>query len=122
MIQNFIILYMKTIGLDLSINSTGICINTNGKYKYYIICSKMTKKMKEFDNKPKTIDDIGKDTFISLPFYKRNKEHEVIYINPSLYEEIFEKEYDYKTAIKDIKENKKNELVDKVMQIILKIK
>lgn len=60
--------------------------------------------MKEFDNKPKTIDDIGKDTFISLPFYKRNKEHKVIYINPSLYEEIFEKEYDYETAIKDIKE------------------
>ena len=42
---------MKIIGLDLSINSTGICINNNGKYKYFIICSKMTKKMKEFDNK-----------------------------------------------------------------------
>jgi Holliday junction resolvasome RuvABC endonuclease subunit len=42
---------MKVIGLDLSINSTGVCINNNGKYKYYIICSKMTKKMKEFDNK-----------------------------------------------------------------------
>lgn len=42
---------MKTIGLDLSINSTGVCINNNGKYKYIIICSKLTKKMQQFDNK-----------------------------------------------------------------------
>ncbi len=38
---------MKTIGLDLSINSTGICIN-NGKnsFKYYLICSNPTNVFK----------------------------------------------------------------------------
>lgn len=38
------------IGIDPSINSTGICIHNmdNGSTKYYIISSKMTKKMKEF--------------------------------------------------------------------------
>ena len=40
------------IGIDPSINSTGICVrNPNtGESKYYIITSKMTKKMKLFDN------------------------------------------------------------------------
>lgn len=36
------------IGIDPSINSTGICVNNNGIYTYYIITSKMTKKMKNF--------------------------------------------------------------------------
>lgn len=39
---------MTTIGIDPSLNSTGVCVNTNGKYEYFIITSKMTKKMKEF--------------------------------------------------------------------------
>lgn len=42
---------MISIGLDLSINSTGICINKDGKCKYYIIASKLTKKQQEFDHK-----------------------------------------------------------------------
>lgn len=42
---------MITIGIDPSINSTGICVNTNGKCKYFIITSKATKKMQEFNNK-----------------------------------------------------------------------
>lgn len=42
---------MKTIGLDLSINSTGICVNNDGKFTYYIITSKMTKKQQSFTHK-----------------------------------------------------------------------
>lgn len=40
------------IGIDPSINSTGICVRNpkTGESKYYIITSKMTKKMKSFDN------------------------------------------------------------------------
>lgn len=39
-----------TIGIDPSLNSTGVCVNIDGHCKYYIITSKMTKKMKEFSN------------------------------------------------------------------------
>lgn len=39
---------MIKIGLDLSINSTGICINTDGMCDYYIIASKLTKKQMMF--------------------------------------------------------------------------
>ena len=41
------------IGIDPSINSTGICVNdvTSGEVTYYIVTSKMTKKMKEFKHK-----------------------------------------------------------------------
>ena len=41
---------MISIGIDPSLNSTGICVNVNGKCKYYIIPSKMTKKMSSFKN------------------------------------------------------------------------
>lgn len=41
---------MIYIGIDPSLNSTGICINVDSKCKYYIITSKMTKKMKDFKN------------------------------------------------------------------------
>ena len=40
------------IGIDPSINSTGICIRgENGYPLYFIITSKMTKKMKDFDHR-----------------------------------------------------------------------
>ena len=42
---------MTIIGLDLSINSTGVCINKNNKYQYYIISSKLTRKQREFSHK-----------------------------------------------------------------------
>ena len=42
---------MIYIGIDPSLNSTGVCINDNGKYKYYIITSKSTKKIREFSSK-----------------------------------------------------------------------
>ena len=38
------------MGVDPSINSTGVCVNAGGEHKYYIISSKLTKKMKSFDN------------------------------------------------------------------------
>ena len=41
---------MVTIGIDLSINSTGICINNDGEYHYYIITSKRTRKLDRFTN------------------------------------------------------------------------
>lgn len=53
---------MKVIGLDLSINSTGVCINNNGKYKYFLVCSKITKKMREFNNKDIKIIEYTKNT------------------------------------------------------------
>lgn len=56
----------------------------------------------EFEKKPKTIDDIGNDVFISHPLYKRRENHAVIYVNPKLYEEIYKKKFDYKEAIIDI--------------------
>ena len=36
---------MTTIGIDLSINSTGICVSKNGRYTYYIIAATATKKL-----------------------------------------------------------------------------
>lgn len=41
---------MITIGLDLSINSTGICIKNDDDYHYYIITSKRTRKLNKFTN------------------------------------------------------------------------
>ncbi len=43
---------MTTIGLDLSINSTGICINIDNQiFDYYIITPKLTKKQQLFSHK-----------------------------------------------------------------------
>jgi Holliday junction resolvasome RuvABC endonuclease subunit len=42
---------MIYIGIDPSLNSTGVCVNINGKTKYYLITSKSTKKMQNFSNK-----------------------------------------------------------------------
>lgn len=42
---------MIVIGIDPSINSTGVCIKKDDEILYYIIPSKMTKKMKLFNNK-----------------------------------------------------------------------
>ena len=33
-----------SVGLDLSINSTGVCVNMNNKQYFYIITSKITQK------------------------------------------------------------------------------
>ena len=44
---------MISIGLDLSINSTGICVynDKTDEHNYYIITHKLTKKQKEFKHK-----------------------------------------------------------------------
>ena len=44
---------MISIGLDLSINSTGICIHNDktDEHNYFIITHKLTKKQKEFKHK-----------------------------------------------------------------------
>ena len=51
---------MKIIGLDLSINSTGICIykksEQNSYNKYLIISGKDTKKLREFSHEKITIE------------------------------------------------------------------
>lgn len=39
---------MIVIGIDPSINSTGVCINDNGNIKYILIPSKITRKMSTF--------------------------------------------------------------------------
>lgn len=42
---------MITIGLDLSMNSTGVCVNIDSKeFKYYIISAKLTKKQANFQH------------------------------------------------------------------------
>ena len=42
---------MKVIGLDLSINSTGVCVKNDDKYCYYIIVPKLTKKQQNLNHK-----------------------------------------------------------------------
>lgn len=56
----------------------------------------------EFDELPKELDNIGKEVFLKVPFYKRNNPGEVIYINKELYEKLFGKKYQYERAKKDI--------------------
>ena len=46
---------MIQIGIDLSINSTGICFNIDGQYHYYIVTSKSTRTIKKFSNEHITI-------------------------------------------------------------------
>ena len=59
---------MITIGIDPSINSTGICINSPGGSEYYIICSKLTKKMREFKHKRVHIINYEKTEFKELEY------------------------------------------------------
>ena len=47
---------MTTIGIDLSINSTGLRITSDSrKPRYYIITSKMSKRQKAFEHNRTTI-------------------------------------------------------------------
>lgn len=59
---------MITIGIDPSINSTGICVRTSDTYKYYIICSKMSGKMKSFTHNKISIVDYSKKPFTGLEY------------------------------------------------------
>ena len=54
---------MIYIGIDPSINCTGICVSIDKSNRYYMITSKMTKKMSNFKhNYIKIIEYIKKDT------------------------------------------------------------
>lgn len=80
---------MTIIGIDPSINSTGVCIKKGEKIKYYIIPSKMTKKMKEFDNKyiqilPYEKYDITGQEYVEKEFSKTNNIYNICLIIESL--------------------------------------
>ena len=59
---------MISIGIDPSINSTGICVRTPDTYKYYIICSKMSGKMKSFIHNRISIIDYSKKPITGLEY------------------------------------------------------
>ena len=56
------------IGIDPSINSTGICVNKNNKNVYYNIVSKHTKKLEKFNSK-----------YINILFYEKNTDKSLNY-------------------------------------------
>lgn len=56
----------------------------------------------QFLNDPKSLNDIGSDVFLRLPFYRRKNKANVIYINPKIYERVFKKTYNYEDAKRDI--------------------
>lgn len=56
------------IGIDPSINSTGICVNKNNKNVYYNIVSKRTKKLEKFNSK-----------HINILFYEKNTDKSLNY-------------------------------------------
>ena len=91
---------MTAIGIDPSLNSTGICVNKDGKCTYYIISSKCTKKMQEFNSK-----------VIKYIFYEKagtnKKENEYYIIEENKAKNI----YAICSAIKDIIKKNKPDLV-----------
>lgn len=56
------------IGIDPSINSTGVCVNKNNKNVYYNIVSKRTKKLEKFNSK-----------YINILFYEKNTDKSLNY-------------------------------------------
>lgn len=66
---------MVRVGVDPSINSTGVCVWDGEDSYYYIISSKMTKKMKDFKHKyityiPYEKEDVKGDEY-SIKEYKK---------------------------------------------------
>lgn len=59
---------MVIIGIDPSINSTGICINRDGRYTYYIISSKMTKKMENFIHSKVKFLPYNKESYTDMEY------------------------------------------------------
>ncbi len=53
---------MITIGIDQSINSTGVAVNDNGRFMYYIIAGHLTKKMEKFSHEYVHIINYHKET------------------------------------------------------------
>lgn len=59
---------MVIIGIDPSINSTGICINKDNCYTYYIISSKMTKKMENFTHSKVKFLPYNKESYTDMEY------------------------------------------------------
>lgn len=55
-----------------------------------------------FDKAPKDIVNLGSEVFEEIPFYRRKNASNVIYINEQLYEQVFQKTFEYDTACEDI--------------------
>ena len=70
------------IGIDPSINSTGICVNKNNKNVYYNIVSKRTKKLEKFSSKHINILFYEKNTDKSLNYNEKEveKAKNILYI------------------------------------------
>ena len=62
---------MCVIGIDPSINSTGVCVSTGEKDIYYIITPKMTKKMKEFNSKVIKYLPYEKTTYTDMEYHEK---------------------------------------------------
>lgn len=76
------------IGIDPSINSTGVCVydSTSKTNYYYIIASHMTKKMKEFDHERVKFYPYAKleTTHLDYPLKERNKTSNLISISDNI--------------------------------------
>ena len=70
------------IGIDPSINSTGICVNKDNKNIYYNIVSKHTKKLEKFSSKYVNILFYDKNTDKSLNYNEKEveKAKNILYI------------------------------------------
>jgi len=62
---------MITIGIDPSINSTGVCINTGKTFKYIIVTGKLSKKQLSFQHKYIKFLDYGKQPLKNLEYSDR---------------------------------------------------
>ena len=59
------------IGIDPSLNSTGICVKNDQKYKYYNITTKKTKKMEEFSSNYINLCFVDKPNMTNLPYSEK---------------------------------------------------
>lgn len=58
----------------------------------------------QFNQNPIAIKSMGEDLFLKISFFKRKEALKVIYINSKVYRKVFQKEFDYESAKKDILE------------------
>ena len=77
---------MIVMGIDPSINCTGVCVydDVNETHYYYMIVAKMTKKMQQFENEYVKIisynkQEYSKDDYITKEFKKSMNVHSICY-------------------------------------------
>ena len=70
------------IGIDPSLNSTGICVKNDQKYKYYNITTKKTKKMEEFSSNYINLCFVDKPNMTDLSYSEKEyqKSHNIYHI------------------------------------------